>query len=319
VKADLVLALVRAHYERNETFFRSLVMQAASHCRSERHKQALLVQANRMQPVQLPAQVSHLITRLPSVAVEDLVLAPALRAELETLAEEIRFRQELSLRGLPARSRLLFYGPPGNGKTVVASALGGMLGLEPYGVNLSGVAESHLGETGKNLSKLFDALSAGSLIIVDEIDAIGASRAAGDGSGGTREFNAAVNVMLTLFDRVKDGVLVGLTNRLEMLDGALRRRFDRAICVEPPTAELAGELTAKLCARYGIAEAAVDVVEWTNFDDIVKAVQGVARRILVQEIRKAKVEDAERATNGAISEGDSEEDEAAAFEGAAGG
>lgn len=319
MKADLVLALVRAHYERNETFFHSLVLQAASHCRSERHKQALRTQANQMRVVELPSQVSHLVTRLPAVAIDDLVLAPALRAELETLAEEIRLRQGLAARGLPARSRLLFHGPPGNGKTALASALGRMLEVQPYGVNLAGLAESHLGETGKNLNKLFEVLSLGSFLVVDEIDAIGATRAAGDGSGGTREFNASVNVMLTLFDRVKDGVLVGLTNRIEMLDPALRRRFDHAICIEPPTAKLAGVLTAKLCARYGIDETAVDVVEWTNFDDIVKAVQGVARRIVMQEIRKEKVKDAERATNAAVVEGDSEEDEAPALESAAGG
>jgi len=318
MKADLVLALARAHYERNESFFRILLKQAASQVRAEGVKAALL-RLSEQNVIQLSPDVAKYVSLMAPQAIDELVLAPGVLAHLETIVEEIRCRGELLARRILPRSRLLFHGPPGNGKSATAAALGSMLGCSAYAVSLNELVSSYLGATGGNIGKVFEALSAGALVVLDEIDAIGTARSNAEGSGAARELNSTVNVMLTLLDRVRDGVLIGLTNRREMLDKALLRRFDQEIVFDPPDDVLAERLVGKLCERYALSRDQIALVDWANFDDIAKAVQAVARRVAMAEIRQErKVKDADAATNLARPEGGTEETETAALEGAAG-
>jgi len=269
--------------------------------------------------VELAPDVAKYVTPMASQALGDLVLAPHVLAELISIADEIRFRRELAARKIRPRSRLLFYGAPGNGKTAASAALGSMLQSNAYVVSLHEICDQMMGVTGQNLAKLFEALTDGALVVLDELDAVGAKRSGGE-SGSAKEFNNIVNVLLTLLDRIHDGVLVGITNRRELLDPALLRRFDFELHFDPPTEDMAEKLIVKLCERYGLPRLAVHVAEWTNYDDITKAVESVARRVAMQEIRKErKVHDADRATNGAFAQSNSEETEAAPLEGAAGG
>jgi vesicle-fusing ATPase len=130
---------------------------------------------------------------------------------------------------------MLLYGPPGTGKTLIARQIGKMLnGREPKVVNGPEVLSKFVGETEKNVRDLFadaekDQKSLGDeselhIIIFDEIDAICKSR--GSTRDGTGVHDSIVNQLLTKIDGVEslnNILLIGMTNRKDLLDEALLR------------------------------------------------------------------------------------------------
>ncbi|XP_044500147.1 vesicle-fusing ATPase-like [Mangifera indica] len=130
---------------------------------------------------------------------------------------------------------MLLFGPPGTGKTLMARQIGKMLnGREPKIVNGPEVLSKYVGETEKNIRDLFadaenDQRSRGDqsdlhVIIFDEIDAICKSR--GSTRDGTGVHDSIVNQLLTKIDGVEslnNVLLIGMTNRKDMLDEALLR------------------------------------------------------------------------------------------------
>src|SRR5690606_5881088 len=120
-----------------------------------------------------------------------------LQACLDEIVVELEYREHLAERGLRARNRLLFHGPPGNGKTSVGSALANALGVEAYCVSIPELLSIYVGGTSKNLGDLFGSIREGTLVVFDELDAIGTKRGAVDSASG-REGNTVVNTLLTL-------------------------------------------------------------------------------------------------------------------------
>lgn len=275
MKVELVSALVRAHYDRNDAWFRSLAIQAASHIKDEKRKAEMLGHANRV--VELPTTAREFAFDLPPRNLDELILPVEARDDIIEIARELRGRAAFLGSRLRPRARILFHGPPGNGKTSAAGALAGLVGVNAYGVALDTLIGQFMGVTGSNLGKLFASLSAGCMLVVDEIDAVGSARISAD-SAGAQESNRTVNTFLTLLDRVQDGILVAITNRRELLDAALLRRFDAEIYFPAPTDELAEELAMRLCSEFGVQRDAVGAVGSTNFDAVTRAVVKVARR-----------------------------------------
>eukprot|EP01083_Nonionella_stella_P066507 175180_1 len=135
---------------------------------------------------------------------------------------------------------LLLYGPPGTGKTLIARQIGKMLqGREPKLVNGPEILNKYVGQSEENIRKLFldaeqDQKSNGDnadlhIIIFDEIDAICKTR--GTGGGGTGVHDTVVNQLLSKMDGVdslNNILVIGMTNRKDMIDDALLRpgRFE---------------------------------------------------------------------------------------------
>src|SRR5690606_33469556 len=109
---------------------------------------------------------------IPQVSFEDLLLPGAIQACLEEIVEELEYRTHLAERGLDARSRLLFHGPPGNGKTSTAAAVANALGVEAYVVSIPEVLSIFVGGTSKQLGALFREIRDGMVVVLDELDAI---------------------------------------------------------------------------------------------------------------------------------------------------
>ena len=130
---------------------------------------------------------------------------------------------------------ILLYGPPGTGKTLIARKIGSVLrGREPKIVNGPEVMSKYVGESEKNIRELFaDAIADQQangensdlhIIILDEVDAI--CRARGTTSGGTGVQDTMVNQLLSMIDGVNalnNVLIIGMTNRLDMIDEALLR------------------------------------------------------------------------------------------------
>ncbi|KNC18778.1 hypothetical protein AC792_10150 [Arthrobacter sp. RIT-PI-e] len=146
--------------------------------------------------------------------------------------------------GKSLRGGLLLYGPPGCGKTFLARAVAGELGATFMSVSMTDVIGPFMGETEKNLKRIFDEArkQVPTVLFIDEIDSIGMRRGAisGGGAGWLRQM---VNELLLQLDSMSgdnDGLYVlAATNNPWDLDEALLRpgRLDRSILVGPPDPE----------------------------------------------------------------------------------
>jgi hypothetical protein len=123
-------------------------------------------------------------------------------------------------RGLSA----LFSGPPGTGKTMICSLLAKELGLELYRIDLSQVVNKYIGETEKNLGKVFDEAARGQVMLLfDEADSLFAKRTEVK-SSHDRFANLEVNYLLQRMEAY-EGVVVMTTNSETAIDPAFRRRI----------------------------------------------------------------------------------------------
>ncbi|HEX7668065.1 MAG TPA: ATP-binding protein, partial [Polyangiaceae bacterium] len=134
---------------------------------------------------------------------------------------------------LEPRHRLLFIGPPGNGKTSLAEAIAGELSLPLLRVRYDAVIGSYLGETASRLARLFDHVRTRQCVLFfDEFDALGKER--GD-EHETGEIKRVVNSLLLSIDALPSYVVViGASNHPELLDRAVWRRFQVRIELPPP-------------------------------------------------------------------------------------
>jgi SpoVK/Ycf46/Vps4 family AAA+-type ATPase len=251
----------------------------------------------------LAAASSDILQPLTPVSFDDLMLEEEQQHMLDEVCVELEYRVALAERKLRARNRLLFHGPPGNGKTSSAVALAGALGIPAFGVSIPDLVSKWLGGTAENLGQMFKAIGPDTVVVFDELDAVGASRTGADSSAG-KEFNSVVNTLLTLLDRCKDGLIIGTTNRPDILDPALLRRFDEQILFPAPNFAQMAALAEKLCGHYGIG--AVDISDCRNFDNVTKTVERAARRVVMRELLAAD-EAAEEGTE--ESEGENENGE----------
>ena len=113
----------------------------------------------------------------PGLSFGDLVLPEPVLGVLGSLVEEFQERSALRSHGVAPRSSVLLVGPPGCGKSVSAEAMAAELGLPVVRVRLAAVVSSYLGETARNLDRIFSFLEVGSQVLVfDEFDMLGRER-----------------------------------------------------------------------------------------------------------------------------------------------
>ena len=119
--------------------------------------------------------------------------------------------------------------------------LAGELQKMMYVINLGAIVSSKLGETSKNLAKVFrQAKIENSIIFIDEFDSLGKIRDYDQDHG---EMKRIVNTILQLFDYLhQNSVIIAATNQIEMIDNALLRRFDIKIKMELPNKKQIKEL-----------------------------------------------------------------------------
>ena len=140
---------------------------------------------------------------------------------------------------------VLLAGRPGTGKTLLARAVAGEAGVPFFSVSASEFVEAIVGIGASRVRDLFKQAkeAAPAIIFIDELDAIGRSRSAGNTfGGGNDEREQTLNQILTEMDGFEQGdtvIVVGATNRAEILDAALLRpgRFDRRVTVPAPDKE----------------------------------------------------------------------------------
>jgi hypothetical protein len=188
---------------------------------------------------------------------DDLVLAPDLVDQAGALVARVR-HAHLVLEEwgygikLPrgAGVAALFSGPPGTGKSMLAGLLARELELELYQVDLSKVVSKWVGETEKQLSRIFEAAEAGhALLLFDEADALFGKRTEVK-SAVDRYANLEVNYLLQRIESF-GGVTVLTTNMDTSIDPALRRRLACQIAFWPPEAAERARLWERMLAARG--------------------------------------------------------------------
>lgn len=178
-----------------------------------------------------------------------------LREIIAYLKEPTRFRR----MGARLPKGVLLSGPPGTGKTLLAKATAGEAGVPFFFLTGSSFVEMFVGVGAARVRDLFKQAQqkAPCIIFIDEIDAIGQSRAVR--MGGHSEQENTLNQLLAEMDGFEDNsgvVIMAATNRPEMLDAALVRagRFDRRIQVVLPTEEGRREILAIHAKKMSLAE-----------------------------------------------------------------
>jgi len=162
------------------------------------------------------------------------------KEEMSEIVSFLKSPQRYNDIGARIPKGVLLVGPPGTGKTFLARAVAGEANVPFYSISGSDFVELYVGVGASRVRDLFEQAkrTAPSLIIIDEVDAVGRRRGAGLG-GGHDEREQTLNQLLVEMDgfAVNEGVIViAATNRPDILDPALLRpgRFDRRITVNPP-------------------------------------------------------------------------------------
>ncbi len=180
----------------------------------------------------------------PSVGWADLVLAPTTAEALEELAGRARHRELVldrwRMRPGGGRGRgitVLFAGDSGTGKTMSAEVVAGDLGLDLYTVNLATVVDKYVGETEKNLERIFaEADGVNAVLLFDEADALFGKRSEVR-DANDRYANIEVGYLLQRMETF-DGLAILATNLRANVDDAFVRRLDMIIEFPSPDAPL---------------------------------------------------------------------------------
>ena len=161
--------------------------------------------------------------------------------ELKEIVGFLKDPRHFGRLGGRAPKGVLLVGPPGTGKTLLARAVAGEAGVPFFSISGSEFVEMFVGVGAARVRDLFEQAraKAPAIIFIDELDALGRARAAGGALGGHDEKEQTLNQLLVEldgFDASKGLVLLGATNRPEVLDPALLRagRFDRQVVVDRP-------------------------------------------------------------------------------------
>jgi len=177
------------------------------------------------------------------VTFEDVAGIDEAKEELTEIVDFLKTPDKYLALGARIPRGVLLSGPPGTGKTLLARAVAGEAGVPFFQMSASEFVEMIVGVGASRVRDLFRQAkeAAPAIIFIDELDAIGRSRASGGPnlSGGHDEREQTLNQILTEMDGFspRESVIVlGATNRPEILDPALLRpgRFDRRVVVVPP-------------------------------------------------------------------------------------
>lgn len=162
-------------------------------------------------------------------------------------------------RFLKAGYRALFYGPPGTGKTLAATLLGKKNGMEVYRVDLSMIVSKYIGETEKNLARVFDrAENRNWILFFDEADALFGKRT----SAHTSNDRHANQEVAYLLQRIEDfpGTVILATNQKSNIDEAFTRRFQSIVYFPMPDAELRTALWRSMLPARWLGDDAEELI-----------------------------------------------------------
>ena len=305
-RADLLITLIKSISKGDQLAVRRAIDGIISDERENKHhvladRLASIVRENG-EPTHRPGRIlndgiEHLLYhRMPERRLPEIILSPKSRAVIEQLVEEHHRADLLKSYGLIPRNRLMFIGPPGNGKTILAEALANELMVPFLIVRYEGLIGSFLGETASRLQKIFDyACQQKCVLFFDEFDVVGKER--GD-THETGEIKRVVSSLLLQIDALPSySVVVVASNHAQLLDSAVWRRFQIRIELPRPTQnQLIGFLQnyeEETSLKFGLP--ARTIVEKVRFDSF-SALEEFCRDVYRQAVLARQQDNARKIT-----------------------
>ncbi len=182
-------------------------------------------------------QTDDSLSTKPKTTFRDVAGLDEVKEELFEIVDFMKSPQKYQKMGAKIPKGVLFYGPPGTGKTLLASAVAGETNSSFFNVTGSEFVEKYVGVGAKRIRTLFEKArkEAPSIIFIDEIDAVGAKRHLESNNEKDQTLNQLL-VEMDGFNKDSNVLIIGATNRLDLLDEALLRpgRFDRHIHIGAP-------------------------------------------------------------------------------------
>jgi hypothetical protein len=252
--------------------------------------------------------LDSLAQRIESRAtVEDLVLPPSVASQLREIASQLRHRQTVyedwgfarrGSRGLGIGA--LFAGESGTGKTLAAEAIANEVALDLYRIDLASVVSKYIGETEKNLARLFDAAErSGAVLLFDEADALFGKRSEVKDSHD-RYANIEVAYLLQRIEAYR-GLAILTTNMQSALDRAFVRRIRFIVQFPFPDAAARAEIWRReLPASAPVAALDYDALARVNVAG--GAIRNIALRAAFMAAERGGAIDGEVLSNAARAE-----------------
>jgi AAA+ superfamily predicted ATPase len=272
--AEQVKSLVKAYVERNDDYFKTVVLQIAAHEAKVGHdkvarelkQQVDKITKNRTKIIQLSTTNPLFHMTFPSSKISELVTSDEIYDKIARILNEYRNKNKLYSFGLANRRKILLEGLPGTGKTMTASIIASELSLPLYVVQMDKLVSKFMGETSVKLRQVFDHVySETGVYLFDEFDAIAADRNLDNEVG---EMKRILNSLLQFIEqdsevhidggilhdnmrrdlyagrsKIPDGfieqdnsqsIIIAATNNKRLLDQALFRRFDDILHYDLP-------------------------------------------------------------------------------------
>jgi SpoVK/Ycf46/Vps4 family AAA+-type ATPase len=221
-----------------------------------------------------------------------MVLPESIETRLSTIEQEFAAKHRLAVHGLKPSRRVLFYGPPGCGKSLGAERLAWATGLPLHKVQFDTLLSSFFGETLTNLRRIFDeAAKSPCALFLDECDTLARSRTERNDVG---EVNRITNALLGFLEGYRgEGLIIAATNLDSALDTALFRRFDEVVKMPLPsvveTARLLRTTLSAIRVERGIDWAALaNQLDGLSCSEIVQIAQTAAKRCVMEGVKTVR-------------------------------
>lgn len=240
-------------------------------------------------PVDGETRLSMIDIEMPNKEI-DLILPLYVHEEIDEFVDSIKKRKKLIELGIDINTSLLLYGPPGTGKTSIAHLIAYKINLPIVIVRLDSLVSSLLGNTSKNLRKIFDfANNRPCVLFLDEFDAIAKAR---DDDKELGELKRVINSLLQNIDEFnKSNILIAATNHHELLDAAIWRRFPVRMEISNPSRNEIVKLVQKYIGVYKYNF----VDNEKKINTVAKAMDGLSpadiKSIIINTLRKSIIKD----------------------------
>ncbi len=249
-----------------------------------------------------PDEADEFIQRVePHRSAQDILMSAENTRIFTGLLREYRRSEQIKMHGLTVRSKLLFCGPPGCGKTLCAEVFANELGLPLFVVKLDRLMSSYLGETASNIRKIFEfARRQPCVLFLDEFDAIARAR---DDSGEHSELRRVVNNLLLFIDQIQpSGFLLAATNLDQSLDSAVWRRFDEIVWFDAPDERMTCKYLVKAFKNISVEfqpEKLVQKVTGYSYSELDKICKQAVKLSILRNAKTVSLRDFNSAVNDA--------------------
>lgn len=232
------MSLIRSHTSDDPEHFYTIAMQIASYEARRGHQTVAngirklfrdaAVKKIRKTTIEIPQELQDiLVLHQADVRLSQLVVSEATEMRLQRILREYVQQETLKQHGLTNRRKVLLAGPPGTGKTMTASVIARELHLPLISIQLDLILSRYMGESSAKLHQVFEFIAEHrALYLFDEFDTLGSERNGND----IGEMRRVLNTLLIRIEQDKsESLLLAATNKPEMLDKAIFRRFDDCI------------------------------------------------------------------------------------------